>query len=161
MQTLKKFDSNPKHDRKEQKSASIFFVEGIITRNTLSIMDTVIEDNTRGNTETTNSNMSFYSVCHLNVQSKSNKINFLDFFTNKYSPDILCVSEQRVFSENLSIACLTNYCKVRSFSRSNHLHGGVAIFVKNNILSLCNQLRFLFSMSKELSFESCVIIVVY
>ena len=55
-------------------------------------------------------------------------------FANESMLDILCLSEHWCKEEEISFKVVEDYVLTSSYSRKQHLHGGVAIYVKKTLL---------------------------
>lgn len=71
-----------------------------------------------------------------NVQNLPNKIDILENFISDFSVDVLCLCEHWLSTDGLTsglfnqlsdLTCVSAYC------RTSYTHGGVSVFLKNNI----------------------------
>ena len=69
----------------------------------------------------------------INIQSIRNKVNQLTLFLESVNCDILCVNEHWLVDNELHYYVPNGYEVASSFCRSTNIHGGVAIYVKNNL----------------------------
>lgn len=75
-------------------------------------------------------NVSFF---HINIQSLNNKVDLLSIFLNEYPFDIICISEHWLYNTAIETINLPQYKLTTFFCREPDKHGGVAIFLKNEI----------------------------
>lgn len=76
---------------------------------------------------------SLLNVGHINVQCLRNKLNNLEIFAHQLNLHILCITEHWADESELNSLNIPNFTLVSAFCRMNHTHGGVAIFVNNNV----------------------------
>ena len=75
------------------------------------------------------------NVFYWNTQSITNKLDYISVLTNDVNADVVCVVEHWLSSQELSVVNIPGYYLVSSYCRPKHgLHGGSAIFVKENII---------------------------
>jgi hypothetical protein len=72
-------------------------------------------------------------ILQLNTRSIGNKFEEIEIFFELHKPDIICISEHWQSYDSISSFCFNNYYLANSFCRSVNKHGGVAIFIKNEI----------------------------
>lgn len=72
-------------------------------------------------------------IVHSNVQSVSNKLADLELLTKNTDCDVLCITETWLTDLQIQILKLINYNVAAVYCRTEALHGGVAILVKNSI----------------------------
>lgn len=94
-----------------------------------------------------------FFVFHQNVQCLSNKIESFDVFFEDMYCDIFCVSEHWFSGDLIHSLQLNSFYLVDHFSRVNHVHGGVAIFSRADLL--VEPIADIRNFSVELHFE-CV-----
>lgn len=81
------------------------------------------------------------TFCHQNIQCLSNKVLVIDEnFENNYQCDFLLLTEHWQREEKLNEIQLKNFSLCNSFCRSQLIHGGVAIYKKDNFI--CNIAKF-------------------
>lgn len=73
------------------------------------------------------------SIFHINIQSLANKIDTIKLFLNEQPYDVLCFSEHWLKQENLNMIFFDHYELASCYCRSDHSHGGVAIFINSKI----------------------------
>lgn len=79
------------------------------------------------------------NLFHINIQCLKNKTNELEIYFSetfnlyKIHYDILCFSEHWCLHDEIETLKIQGYILGNSFSRSQRSHGGVAIFVRENI----------------------------
>lgn len=95
------------------------------------------------------------SIVHQNVQCISNKIGELELFLED-GCDVFCVSEHWSGLRDIESVGLTGFCLVDHYSRQMHKHGGVAIFVRNNITEMSSGIEAVRDISVDFHFE-CVV----
>lgn len=82
-----------------------------------------------------------FSLVHLNVQGIGDKLNLLELFLDEVgSTDILCVTEHFVKSSLCDRLSLSGWITANSFGRESRSRGGVAIFCRNNLFSVCPEI---------------------
>lgn len=74
------------------------------------------------------------SIFHINIQCLTNKYDELSFYVNNNLFDIVCLSEHWCKQGILNLIHIENFKLATSFNRINHIHGGVCIYLKENIL---------------------------
>lgn len=74
------------------------------------------------------------NIFYWNVQSISNKIDYIIALNNEFNIDILCVVEHWLAYNDLKLLKIPGYYLADCYCRtSSKLHGGTAIFIKNGI----------------------------
>lgn len=68
---------------------------------------------------------------HQNIQGLSNKVQHLDKICRDSEVDIACLTEIWLKEEQMDIFVPTGYKVASAFCRTNAIHGGVAILVKD------------------------------
>ena len=81
------------------------------------------------------------SIFHINIQCISNKVDQISLFLDKNNYDIICFSEHWLDINALKLIKISNYILASDFCRSENKHGGVSIFVKNNLKFKTLELR--------------------
>lgn len=72
------------------------------------------------------------SLFHQNIQSLNNKTLRLEVELSLLESDIVCFTEHWQSKLELNEIILSNYTLLASFCRQKNMHGGSAIYVKNN-----------------------------
>lgn len=72
-------------------------------------------------------------MMHINIQCLSNKVDNLSLYLDKNSYDVICLSEHWLNEVTLNTINLPGYKLVNCFCRTVNKHGGVSIFLKQNI----------------------------
>ena len=85
------------------------------------------------------------------MQSLNNKTQALKIFADSKQADIICTTEHWLTSQNINLYNLRGYTNVAFFCRSNSIHGGVCIFVHNEIRAI--GLEYITENSSEKDFE--------
>lgn len=81
------------------------------------------------------SNVEYGSILfHVNVQCLSNKVDQLNIFLSTYRVDILCLTEHWLNQADIENISIKNFILADNFSRSTSIHGGVSIFLNQNII---------------------------
>lgn len=73
------------------------------------------------------------NVFHVNIQCITNKIGQLSMLLDKYNYDVVCLSEHWQTEDNLCLINLPYYKLANYYCRSASIHGGVCIYIKNNL----------------------------
>jgi hypothetical protein len=73
------------------------------------------------------------SFLHINVQSIRKKINQLEVILNDFPVHILCVNEHWLSAQEMDLYVPTNYYLANYLCRSDSPHGGVAIYLRQNL----------------------------
>lgn len=81
-----------------------------------------------------------------------NKTDELEVFLDENKFDFLCINEHWLLNDEISCICLDNYKLVSHFSRTNAIHGGVAIYGLKRYN--CSPIKHVNSISSELHYES-------
>lgn len=71
---------------------------------------------------------------HMNIQCLRNKLNSLEAIVLQHNFGIVMLSEHWLSYDETCFCKIDNYRLASSFSRSIYIHGGVCIFVRNDIL---------------------------
>ena len=76
-----------------------------------------------------------YELFSINIQSLRSKISLLDGFLIERDSTYLalCISEHWMREADITGLCVSQYSVASFFSRSHHSHGGVAIFIRNDL----------------------------
>ncbi|KAG5884475.1 hypothetical protein JTB14_019013 [Gonioctena quinquepunctata] len=104
-------------------------------------------------------------ILHLNVQCLNNKIDDLSVFLAENPFHVLCFSEIWLTSGQIPYTGIGNYTLASFFCRQKFKHGGVAIYVMNNVTSLViNVEKFFTEIAAEftaIKVENSVIVTIY
>ena len=73
---------------------------------------------------------------HLNIQSITNKSQALQYLAEKHDVDILCLSEHWMREINENLYNLKGYRWSSKYIRQQHIHGGVGILCKSNLVTI-------------------------
>jgi len=71
--------------------------------------------------------------------------------------DLVCFSEHWLVQSEIDVLKIRNYCFVSYFCRKSHIHGGVAIAVKHNLLNRFVERSDLNDLSQEMHCEVCAV----
>lgn len=63
----------------------------------------------------------------------SNKIDMITHYTKKIDPDVVILTEHGLSADDLKNTRLDHYTLISEFSRQNHIKGGVAIYVRQEM----------------------------
>jgi len=99
-------------------------------------------------------NINKFTIFHQNIRGISNKI---DKFLNSASPDVpqvICLTEQHLRTEEIRNVNFSQYTLGASFCRQTYSHGGVCIFVPKNFQFHTINLD---QYNKEKDFETCAL----
>ena len=93
----------------------------------------------------------------MNIQSLSGKTLELEILLNELNNniDVICIDEHWLNSNQISSIHLHNYMIANYFCRSQLIHGGTMIFVRDNIR--IKPLNFVNYLNQDQIFESCAI----
>ncbi len=70
----------------------------------------------------------------MNIQrGLQGKLDKLQIEINKYTPDIIILSEHGLKQENLETTYIPEYSLTTHFCRTTHMWGGIALYTKDNI----------------------------
>lgn len=72
---------------------------------------------------------------HVNVQCLRNKLTETEAFISSVSAGVFCVSEHWASDEELDSLALENFTIMSRFCRRQQIHGGSAIFVRNDVIN--------------------------
>lgn len=97
------------------------------------------------------------TLLHLNVQCITNKIGLLDLLNADKKPTLLALTEHWLNNSQLDIINLEGYTLLSHYSRSTYLHGGSAIFIRNDHLTKGKALKCLCKMSIEATVECAAV----
>lgn len=90
-------------------------------------------------------------ILHANVQSINNKYLEIEDLLNKDNCDILCLSETWADDDRVQTMVIQNFQLATYFNRKFFMHGGTAIFVRNNLeFKVRNDIN---KISFEMNFE--------
>lgn len=105
---------------------------------------------------------------HINIQCLKNKCNILEAIINSHSFNVVMISEHWLKDDEKGFYQLNNYKLVSSFSRSMHIHGGVGIFARNDVI--CSKIDYTSHLNSEKHFENsctkitnsnCIVLTLY
>ena len=94
-------------------------------------------------------------MLHQNVCSLRNKLEVAEVFLQENEYEIICFSEHFMKYDEVASLKITGYTPASWFARKEHLHGGVAIMVKDG--TDCIERKDLVMMSVEMSCEVAAI----
>lgn len=101
-----------------------------------------------------------WSLIYLNVQSLSNKINFIDILTEEVKPHFLCFTEHWYTNDiELNSVYLHGYKSISNFCRKRAIHGGSVIYARVDITEKCKEVTFLKNISREQCIECSAVSV--
>ena len=72
-------------------------------------------------------------LLHINIQSIKNKLNELQYWLEEMNCSILCINEHWLKVSNLNLFVPFGYTLAASYCRTTVEHGGVLIYIKENI----------------------------
>lgn len=78
-------------------------------------------------------NNTMLSVFHVNIQCLSNKVDQINLFLDKFKFKAVCFSEHWQNESILKCINVLGYTLVSHFCRKSYKHGGVALYLKNNL----------------------------
>lgn len=93
-------------------------------------------------------------MLHANIRSLVNKTHLLELALENVGPQFLCLSETWTNHTNVEAVRVQGYEMVAQYSRSQSIHGGVAIMVESGIAGSCTPVKWVTEFSEELHFES-------
>ncbi|KAG5889421.1 hypothetical protein JTB14_032755 [Gonioctena quinquepunctata] len=93
------------------------------------------------------------TLLHINIQCLNNKLNDVEVILDQYNVDVFCICEHWFMNNDLEYVTIPGYRLISYFSRSEHIHGGTAIFSKEN--HMCNEISEIKHLSIECQFEIC------
>lgn len=97
-------------------------------------------------------NCNLMNISHVNVQGFLNNLNLIELFATTYQIDILCVTEHWLTDQERPESF--NQFRIGAiFKRTDHIHGGALILVRNNIAF--NELTAISQLSVECHIEIC------
>ena len=111
-----------------------------------------------------------WHLLHINIQCLANKVNMLQLFVHDINPIFLCISEHWLTEEKINLVYIQGYKIISSHCRKSHIHGGTAVFVKNEnkYINNCKSIQTVNNLSVDLSFEcssicynknSCIVVL--
>lgn len=108
-------------------------------------------------------------ITQQNVQSLRNKILQFEVFLRDQGSDVVLISEHWQTSHNIAMLCIQGYTLSAQFCREVNQHGGVAIFVRNNleatplahISKICSVENILECCAVEIIKEKMIMVAVY
>lgn len=71
---------------------------------------------------------------HINIQSLTNKLTALELLAHRIQADVVCVSEHWLNLRTHSLFNMRNYYLASIHVRTDHTHGGVAIFANRDLI---------------------------
>lgn len=100
-----------------------------------------------------------WHLLHINIQCLSNKVNILEHFVCEFNPQFLCISEHWLTDTKLDSVNIQGYQNISSYCRQLYIHGGTAVFVKNEnkYIDHCKSIPTLNNLSVDLAFECSAI----
>jgi exonuclease III len=104
---------------------------------------------------TTSKEKSNIAMYYQNMRCLSNKILHLNSQINIQIYDILFFIEHWLYDKELALININKFCLDCCFCRTNHRHGGSAIFIKEKVnFKVCDDIN---ALSEEINFETCAI----
>ena len=97
--------------------------------------------------------LSKLNLYHQNVQSIKNKIDTLEFIANNNNFDVLVLSEHGCKSNELQAADLTNFTLVADSCRTDHISGGIVIYVNDRQLAHSTSIDWVKNLNAEMDIE--------
>nr|CAI5816920.1 unnamed protein product [Callosobruchus analis] len=73
------------------------------------------------------------SVFHYNIQGLSCKLDQLSLYLSKYNYPVVCITEHFFNEQMIPYMNITSYKLASAFCRKGTIHGGTAIFLKQDI----------------------------
>lgn len=103
------------------------------------------------------------NVGHINVQCLRNKLNNLEIFAHQQNLHVLCITEYWADVSELNSLNIPNFTLVSAFCRSKHSHGGVAIYINNNVKDTLKpkDIKYVKSFTSETNIELCAVSLCY
>lgn len=98
-------------------------------------------------------------IMHINIQCLRNKCNSLESILLDYNFSVIMLSEHWLKDEEKYLFQINNYNLASCFSRTEKIHGGVCIFVRNDVVY--TQINLTEEFNLERHFESCCIKLTY
>lgn len=86
-----------------------------------------------------------------NVQGISNKIDYLSLLSSNYDLDVITVAEHWIKNADSAYVMIPGFVNASFYCRPNRLHGGAAIFIKENIEF--KELTYIKDLSVEMTCE--------
>jgi len=99
-------------------------------------------------------NMNKFTILHQNIQEISNKTDELLNSLSPNAPQVICLTEHHLRTEEIRNVNFSQYTLTTSFCRQTYSHGGVCIFVPKNIQFHTINLD---QYNKEKDFEACAL----
>lgn len=99
--------------------------------------------------------MQLIRTYYINTQSLFNKFNEIDQLLSDNNIDILCIAEHWLKEHTLKYCNFKNFVIANAFCRSNSIHGGVIIYVRE--LYKTKKLAHLDKLSQEIHCEICAV----
>lgn len=96
---------------------------------------TILEQNTQINCEI------IINGFHLNTQGISNKIEKLEILLKEINPLFLLITEHWMTQQQAEVTSLPGYTLISCYSRTAAIHGGAAIFGRNDIGKNCKSIE--------------------
>lgn len=94
------------------------------------------------------------SIFHINIQSIQNKVDLLSLYLDKHSFNFVCISEHWCKLNILNCLKIHNYVLISSFCRVDHIHGGVCIFARTDMVCKAVDVN---EFCKEVDAEFCAV----
>lgn len=98
-----------------------------------------------------------FKLLSFNIQCLNNKIGLLEILLLERNPDIVCISEHWMCSEEITATRLQGYEAISVFCRQHRNHGGTVIYVKSELSSQCKNLEVYTRISVNFTFECTAI----
>jgi len=99
-------------------------------------------------------NINKFPIFHQNIRGISNKIDELLNSVSPNAPQIVCLTDHHLRTEEIRNVNFSQYTLGASFYKKTNSHGGVCIFVPNNIQFHTIDLD---QYNKEKDFETCAL----
>lgn len=99
------------------------------------------------------------TVLHINIQSLCNKLDNLELLLCDEGVDVLCLSEHWLQLDTISSVKIQGYSLVSNFSRTNSIHGGSLILVKDSLVALFRPCEIVTNASIESHSEMCSVLL--
>lgn len=93
---------------------------------------------------------------HINIQNLCNKLNEIDIYLTEHRPSVICFTETWTPSRGMDSMLIPGYAATSYFCRKDRIHGGVAIYTKEDISAKpINMSEF----SVEMHLECCAVLM--
>lgn len=106
---------------------------------------------------------SILSVGHVNVQCLRNKLIELEMFAYQQNLHLLCITEHWADETEINILNIPNYTLMSDYCRIHRKHGGVAIYIRNDIKGAFKpkNIKYIKSFASETTIELCAVSLCY